>query len=237
MNPVNSNFSIAASASQITGHIKSVCVFCGSRPGNDPVYMEMAEETGRLLAQQGYHVVYGSGTAGLMGAVAKGAREAGGKVFGINVHIFAKLQGNPPEGTDEKFTQTMYERKQEMIERSDAFLVLPGGIGTFDEIGESLVWNDIAKHEDPNAVIKPVILVNHNDFFQGALLQLETSRNAGFTSASIGRYYTAVPSVDNAFGLLDVLNQQGPVKVSSDHTSILLPDFSSQRDKLEIYVP
>jgi uncharacterized protein (TIGR00730 family) len=147
--------------------VRRVCVFCGSKPGARPVYLEAARETGRALAAAGVELVYGGAHGGLMGAVADGVLESGqGVVIGI---IPRGLRGlSVQEFAHPRLTQThvvtsMHERKTLMHDLSDAFLALPGGFGTLDELFEALTWAQLDFHR------KPVGLLNVENYY-GALL-------------------------------------------------------------------
>ena len=216
------------------GHIKKVVVFCGSRPGEIPGYMEQASRLGRLLAENGYEVIYGSGEAGLMGAVANGASSAGGIVHGINVHMFNNVQGGAPKGVQEKSFATMLERKAEMLIEADASITLPGGIGSLDELGDATVQNDVMIHHKENGIVEPAIIVNMKDskgmpFYKGQLEQYKTCLQQGFTNAHIGRYYQPVNDVDIAVELLNALNEQGPVPIAEMQGRLLKDDNEMKR--------
>ena len=121
--------------------LMSICVYCGSQPGTNPAHMNVAEEVGKLLAELSISLVYGGGTNGIMGAVAKATKDAGGRVTGIIPQFLLEHEANhqPQLFCDEVIvTENMHERKQKMFEMSDAFLALPGGIGTLEELVEIL---------------------------------------------------------------------------------------------------
>ncbi len=138
--------------------MKSLCVYCGSRPGDDPIFVETAEYIGREAAKRGVRIVYGGGKLGLMGATAGAARDAGGPVFGVIPEFLVEMEGIL-EGVDHKIVDTMHERKMLMFEQSDAILTLPGGIGTLEEVIETLSWARLALHQ------KPIIVLNLNGFW------------------------------------------------------------------------
>lgn len=139
-------------------YMKSLCVYCGSRPGSDPAFKETAIEVGKEAARRGCRIVYGGGKLGLMGATAGAARDAGGKVFGVIPDFLVELEGIL-EGVDHKIVSNMHERKMMMFEESDAILTLPGGIGTLEEIIEVLSWARLGLHR------KPLIVLNVNNFW------------------------------------------------------------------------
>ncbi len=138
--------------------MKSLCVYCGSRPGSDPAFKQAAIEVGQEAARRDCRIVYGGGKLGLMGATAGAARDAGGKVFGVIPDFLVELEGIL-EGVDHKVVSNMHERKMMMFEESDAILTLPGGIGTLEELIEVLSWARLGLHR------KPIIVLNINEFW------------------------------------------------------------------------
>ena len=145
---------------------KNITVFCGSADDCPAAYLDAAEELGRLIARQGRTLVYGSGMVGLMGRVAKGAIEEGGFVVGINVECYRDYPPYP--GTGELLmAKTISERKNLLMERGDAYIALPGGVGTLDELME--VWA-VAQAGLMN---KPMAVLNVNHYYDGLLMQLE----------------------------------------------------------------
>ena len=138
--------------------MKSLCVYCGSRPGSDPAFKEAAIALGKEAARRGCRIVYGGGKLGLMGATAGAARDAGGDVFGVIPEFLVELEGIL-EGVDHKVVSNMHERKMLMYEESDAILTLPGGIGTLEELIEVLSWARLGLHR------KPIIVLNVNGFW------------------------------------------------------------------------
>ena len=157
--------------------IKSVCVYCGSSPGNDPSYIEAGKTLGRSLGEAGLRLVYGGGTKGIMGAVAQGTMEAGGKVIGIiprflmNKEATEKALGQLDELV---VTEDMHERKHRMFEEADAFVTLPGGIGTLEEVIEIMTWAQLGQHT------KPIVLANINAFWNPLSTLLDHMGEAGF---------------------------------------------------------
>ncbi|HBQ09635.1 MAG: TIGR00730 family Rossman fold protein [Sandaracinaceae bacterium] len=129
-----------------------VCVFCGSSPGSRPIYLEGARAVGRALAERGVGVVYGGASVGCMGAVADAALEAGGEVIGVIPHSMVDRELAHPGLTDLHVVEGMHERKALMTALSDAFLALPGGHGTLDELFEALTWAQLGIHAQPIGV-------------------------------------------------------------------------------------
>ncbi len=139
--------------------MKSLCVYCGSRAGNDPDFLRAAQFIGREAARRDWRIVYGGGKLGLMGATAGAARDAGGKVFGIIPDFLVEMEG-VLDGVDHVIVKTMHERKIRMFDDADAVLTLPGGIGTLEELIEVLSWARLALHR------KPIVVLNLNGFWE-----------------------------------------------------------------------
>ncbi|WP_083194774.1 TIGR00730 family Rossman fold protein [Pararhodobacter sp. CCB-MM2] len=167
----------------------SVCVFCGSRPGKDPAMMQVAADTGALLARRGWRLVYGAGDVGLMGETARAVQEAGGRTFGvIPTHL---IHGEVARASLDALviTETMHERKKVMFANSHAAVVLPGGAGTLDEFFEVVTWAQIGLHA------KPVILVDTNGFWQPLMALVEHVIAQGFAAPTLRDLITVVPDV------------------------------------------
>jgi uncharacterized protein (TIGR00730 family) len=152
-------------------NIKTVCVYCGSGPGTNPRFVEAAIAFGKALAESGIRLVYGGGSIGLMGAVATSVLDHGGAVTGI-IPDFLTARENALTRVQEMIvTPDMHERKRLMFERSDAFVALPGGIGTLEELVEQLTWQQLGRHS------KPILLANIDGFWE-PLLALFTHMRA-----------------------------------------------------------
>ncbi|SRR6266545_3384889 len=147
--------------------MKTVCVFCGSASGANPVYATTAREFGRELAARGLGLVYGGGRVGLMGEVAAATLAAGGTVIGVIPHSLALKEIAQEDCTELIVVNTMHERKALMADRSDAFVALPGGYGTCDELFEIITWAQLGIHR------KPVAILNVNGFFTPLLAWLD----------------------------------------------------------------
>ena len=154
--------------------IKTVCVYCGSGSGSNPRFVEAAIALGRVFAENNIRLVYGGGSVGLMGAVAKSTLDHGGSVTGI-IPDFLKARENALTRVQEMIvTPDMHERKRLMFERSDAFVALPGGVGTLEELVEQLTWQQLGRHT------KPVLLANIDNFWEPLLALLAHMRSAQF---------------------------------------------------------
>ncbi len=146
--------------------IKTVGVFCSSRLGNDPIYAQHAEEVGRLLGQNGFDLVYGGGSSGLMGIVAKAARDNGARVFGVITQAFKDSATYAPvDGTVEKIVKTLPTRKAWMMNKADAFITLFGGIGTLDEKWEIAANNDMLIAARSREFLTPIIVLNSDGIY------------------------------------------------------------------------
>ncbi len=168
--------------------LRSICVYCGSRPGDDPRFAEAAAALGTGIAQAGFRLVYGAGDVGLMGAVARAAMAAGGATFGvIPEHLLGAERGRRDLSTL-VVTQDMHERKKVMFMNSDAVVTLPGGPGTLDELFEVLTWRQLGLHA------RPVILLNTLGYWDGLLGMIDTMVARGFAPASFRAFLTVCPT-------------------------------------------
>jgi len=161
--------------------IRSVCVYCGSSPGRSAVYMKAGHVLGRSIAEAGLRLVYGGGTKGIMGAVADSAMRAGGKVTGIIPRFLVNREATEPAlgKLDELvITEDMHQRKHTMFEKSDAFVALPGGIGTVEEIIEIMTWAQLGHHR------KPIVFANIERFWDPMMSLVDHMRAEGFIHTS-----------------------------------------------------
>ena len=154
----------------------SVCVYCGSRPGIDPQFALAAAAVGQWIGQRGGQLVYGGGRNGLMGVLADATLAAGGRVVGIIPKALVEREWAHDGCTELQVVDTMHERKRMMAERADAFLALPGGIGTFEEFFEVWTWRQLGYHD------KPVGLLNVAGYYDGLLEFARSSMAQGFMS-------------------------------------------------------
>lgn len=154
----------------------NVCVFCGSSLGHDPVYSNSAQEFGRCLANAGFTLVYGGGKVGLMGVLADSVLKGGGNVVGVIPDFLLKQEVAHLGVSKLEVVTSMHERKKRMADLSDAFVALPGGWGTLDELAEILTWNQL------RLIDKPVFILNVEGFFDPLISQMEQMYKAGFLS-------------------------------------------------------
>ena len=153
--------------------INAVCVYCGSSPGTDPAFVEAARDFGKILAENGVRLVYGGGSIGLMGAVASAVIEHGGDATGI-IPEFLTAKERPRKLAQEQIvTRDMHERKRTMFERADAFVALPGGLGTLEELVEQMTWAQLGRHK------KPILIANINGFWDPLLALIDHMRGLG----------------------------------------------------------
>lgn len=155
----------------------SLCVYCGSKPGSQPAYAATAAAVGQWLGQRQGRLVYGGGKNGLMGIVADSALAAGAQVIGIIPNSMVEREWAHPSCTELLVVDSMHERKRLMAERADAFVALPGGIGTFEELFEAWAWRQLGFHS------KPVGLLNAQGYYDGLLVFLKSTVNNGFMTS------------------------------------------------------
>jgi len=178
----------------------AVCVFCASSQRIDSRWLELARDVGAELAKRGHHVVSGGGRVGMMGTLALGARAAGGHTFGVIPQSLVDLEVADHDADELTVTDGMAARKIVMIDRSDAFLVLPGGLGTLDELFEVWTTATLGLHA------KPVILLDHDGFYAGLLTWLDGLVQSGFVQPTARSVIRVVATVEDA---LDVLEDFG----------------------------
>lgn len=183
--------------------ITSVCVFCGSRPGDTPAFTAQAEALGRGLAAQNWRLVYGAGDVGLMGSVARAAQAAGARTFGVIPQHLIDWEVGKTDLDTYIVTETMHERKKVMFMNCDAVVVLPGGAGSLDELFEVLTWRQLGLHE------KPVILVNIQGYWDPLITLLEHVVARGFADADVLGYFEVVADADAALAALRMHGSAG----------------------------
>jgi uncharacterized protein (TIGR00730 family) len=180
--------------------IQSVCVFCGSAPGARASYSRAAEELGQALARNRITLVYGGGRLGLMGIVASATLAAGGRVIGVIPRMLIDRECAHTGLTQQYVVNTMHERKTLMADLSDAFVGLPGGMGTFDELVEIVTWAQLGLHE------KPVVLANIENYFNPLYAMLDFAVQERFvTTESRARWLNA----DSIEGVMHILGRTG----------------------------
>jgi uncharacterized protein (TIGR00730 family) len=178
--------------------VKSICVFCGARNGHDPAYREAALHFGEQAGEAGLEVVYGGGDVGLMGILADAVMEKGGRVVGFIPSALLEREVGHRGITDLVITRGMFDRKDRMIAQADAFVILPGGLGTLDEIFEVLTLRQLGYHD------KPIVLVNVRGFFDPFVALVEHVIREGFATPGCGELYRTVDAVSEVLPVLGV---------------------------------
>lgn len=163
----------------MTGTVERICVYCGSGTGHNPLYSQAARTLGRAMAEAHIGLVYGGGSLGLMGEVARAVLRHGGHVTGIIPEFLSDQERMLHEIQDLTVTASMHQRKQLMFERSDAFVALPGGVGTLEELVEQLTWAQLGQHN------KPIVLANIDQFWRPLLSLFDHMRAEAFIRAGL----------------------------------------------------
>lgn len=184
--------------------IRSICAYCGSQPGRDPAHVAAGRTLGKSIATHGLNLVYGGGTKGIMGAVASGVLSNGGKVTGIIPEFLVDMEATRHslgQLNELIITKDMHERKHKMFERADAFVTLPGGIGTLEEIVEIMTWAQLGRHG------KPMVFANIGGFWDPMLELIDHMKRQGFIHNAnlvqplvIDRVEDIVPAIVDAWG-------------------------------------
>jgi len=182
--------------------IERICVFCGSSPGRREIYVEQARALGRAMAERGIELIYGAGGIGLMGAVADAVIEAGGEVMGIIPYALASKERAHPQA-EMRVVNTMHERKAMMADLSDAFIALPGGFGTFEELMEIITWGQLGIHQ------KPIGVLNTAGYYDPLLAMIDRAVEEGFI---LPRYRRLIVVASEVEELLEQLFRYEPVE-------------------------
>ena len=176
--------------------ISSLCVYCGSGPGNDPAFMQAAADLGRSLAEHKINLVYGGANVGLMGMVARSALEHGGHVTGIIPEFLKSREIMLDTIQETLIVPDMHTRKRLMFERADAFIALPGGIGTLEELVEQLTWAQLGQHH------KPILMLDINNFWKPLLVLLAHMRQAQFIREGLEVNYLVAQKTEDAVPMI-----------------------------------
>lgn len=174
-----------------TGPERRVCVYCGSGSGRDPIFAAAAQELGKNLGKSDIGLVYGGGSLGLMGEVARSVLRAGGHVTGVIPHFLTEREQMLRDVQDLHVVDDMHQRKMLMFDRADAFVALPGGIGTLEELIEQLTWSQLGQHE------KPIVLANIDGFWQPLLALLDHMRDQAFIRQGLEVRFTVVDAAED----------------------------------------
>lgn len=173
--------------------IKSVCVFCGASNNVNKEFLEEGKRLGKMIAERGYHMVFGAGDCGMMGAVANAALENNGTVTGVYPRVLDGLEKAHASLTELIIVDDMHTRKHTMFEKSDAFIILPGGFGTMDETFEVITWKQLNTHN------KPVILYDYKNFWKNWIALTDQFIDMGFASQRTKSMYDVVNSMEAVF--------------------------------------
>jgi hypothetical protein len=178
------------------GSIQNVAVYCGSSDRVDAVYLDLAEATGHALVEAEIDLVYGGGSSGMMGRVARAVTQGGRRVVGVIPHALASVEIAYTQADELIRVSTMRERKQIMDDRCDAFLVLPGGFGTLEEVAEVITHRYLRYH------VKPIVLLNHDGFYDPMLSLFSHFIDAHFAADTYLSHFVVTESVDEAIAAL-----------------------------------
>ena len=176
--------------------IRNVCVYCGSSAGTNPRFGEAADALGRALGEAGVGLVFGGGGDGLMGRVARATLAAGGRVTGIIPKFLVAREHALIDGQELVVVDSMHQRKQLMFDRADAFIALPGGVGTLEELVEQLTWAQLQRHR------KPVLLADIDGFWRPLLALFAHMRNLGFIREQFEVRYLVAEKIEDALPML-----------------------------------
>lgn len=176
---------------------KSVCVFCGASNNVPKQFLEVGKTFGKILAQKQINLVYGGGDCGVMGAVANSSLEHGGHVTGVFPESLRNIENEHQSLSEIIIVNTMHERKQLMFEKSDAFLVFPGGFGTMDEMFEIITWKQLMLHH------KPVVIFNYHGYWDPLISLMHNIIDNGFAKPEVAGYFVVVDKVE---AVLEVIN-------------------------------
>ena len=177
--------------------ISSLCVFCGSKTGDDPAFEAAARRFGELMVERGVRLVFGGGRIGLMGVVADAVLGGGGEAVGVIPEFLKDLEVGNDEVTEQIVTASMHERKNRMFELSDGFVVLPGGLGTLDETLEIVTWKQLRIHS------KPVVVVNTLGYWTALGDLVQQIIDGGFAHPAVVELFTVVDTPDDVFWALE----------------------------------
>ncbi len=176
--------------------LRALCVYCGASERGDPRHLAAANALGRLAAERGVEIIFGGGHVGMMGAVADGALAAGGRVTGVIPEILMAREVQHHGATEMIVVKSMHVRKQHMVELSDAFCILPGGLGTLDEAFEILTWKQLGLHD------KPVVLLNLNGYWNPLTRLLDHLVTSRYASPRHTQLWQVVAKIEDVFDVV-----------------------------------
>ena len=179
-----------------------ICVFCGSSDGVDPAHMKLATQLGEDIGKRGHGLIYGGGGLGLMGATARAARDSGAKVIGIIPHFLNAIERTIP-GIEHEFVDDMHARKIRMFDLADAFVVLPGGIGTLEEVIEVMSWQRLNLHD------KPIVFLSNTGYWDKLISVLDDIIKAGFAPETLHADIESDAGIETVFATIERRLKQG----------------------------
>jgi uncharacterized protein (TIGR00730 family) len=177
---------------------KAVCVFCGASNDAPKVHLDLGRDFGKRMAEKGMRLVYGGGDCGIMGAVANSVMANGGKVTGVFPESLRDIENEHQSLTEIVMVETMHQRKELMYQRSDAFVVLPGGFGTMDEMFEIITWRQLRLHD------KPIIIMNNEGYWSHLVALMSEIIAKGFAHKEVASYYQVVDDMESLMEALEV---------------------------------
>ena len=184
--------------------LRTICVYCGSGPGTEPVFLKSAEGLGREMARNGIGLVYGGGNVGLMGTIARAVLDHGGHVTGIIPEFLKSRERMLDDVQETLIVPDMHTRKRLMFERADAFVALPGGIGTLEELVEQMTWAQLGQHA------KPILMLSVNGFWRPLLQLLAHMRQYGFIRPGLELSYLVAEKVEEVVPMLRAAARRAP---------------------------
>ena len=190
-------------------NVQSICVFCGSKEGADPKHREIALRLGQILAEKGIRLIYGGGGIGLMGVLADSVLSHGGAVTGIIPDFLMRYEVGDVAGVETVIVGSMHDRKNRMFEMADAFVVLPGGLGTLDETIEITTWKQLRLHD------KPIVLINEAGFWEPLLDLVNRVITGGYAHEKVNELFTVVESVEEVFKAIEDAPEPDDVVLTS----------------------
>ena len=193
--------------------INAVCVYCGSNAGTEPIFGEAAGQFGKILAENGVRLIYGGGSVGLMGALAESVLEHDGHVTGIIPEFLTKRERPRRLAQELIVTRDMHERKRTMFERADAFVALPGGLGTLEELVEQLTWVQLGRHK------KPILIANIAGYWGPLLALIDHMREVKFVPPALRVDFLVAKRVDEILPML----QEAARKVAEGDKAMAVP--------------
>lgn len=176
--------------------INSICVFCGASVGSDPAYVQAAADLGTKMAENGIRLVFGAGHIGMMGTVADAILAAGGEAIGVIPEFLRDRELAHQSLTELHVVESMHVRKQMMFDLCDAFIVLPGGLGTIEEMFEMITWRQLGRHE------KPIVLISTNDYWKPFEDMVQRVVDNDFAHGDAETYFSIAPDAGTAIDLL-----------------------------------